>query len=71
LAEKTTKKTQNSNTLNPQPVQSFSMPHYTEKTGGLLCHQMLDPNLLERHRPTGKQISSMWYSYSYPWDKSA
>jgi hypothetical protein len=32
-----TKKNQNSNTLNPQPKQSLSMPHYTEKRG-LLCH---------------------------------
>jgi hypothetical protein len=25
------------------PAQSFSMPHYTEKPGGLLCHQMTKP----------------------------
>jgi hypothetical protein len=24
-----------SDTLNPQPIQSFSMPHYTDKTGVL------------------------------------
>jgi hypothetical protein len=35
LAEKkNTNKNQNSNILNPQPVQSFSTPRYTEKTGG-------------------------------------
>jgi hypothetical protein len=33
--KKKKKKKQNSKTLNPQPVKSFSMPHYTEKTGGL------------------------------------
>jgi hypothetical protein len=27
-------------TLNPQPIQSVSTPYYTEKTGGLLHHQM-------------------------------
>jgi hypothetical protein len=30
--KKNTKKNQNSDTLNPQPVQSFSTPCYTEKT---------------------------------------
>jgi hypothetical protein len=36
LAEKKPpRRNQNSNTLNLQPVQSFSMPRYTEKTGGL------------------------------------
>jgi hypothetical protein len=66
LAEKkTTKKKQNSDTPNPQPTQSFSMPHYNKKPGGLPHHQMLAPNLLGRHRPTGEQISSTWYSYSH------
>jgi hypothetical protein len=37
LAEKkNTKKKQDSDMLNPQPIQSFSTPRYTEKTGGLL-----------------------------------
>jgi hypothetical protein len=67
--KKITKKKQNSNTLNPQHIQSFSTPHYTEKTGGLPRHQMLAPNLLGRYRPTGEQISSTWYSHSHPWDK--
>jgi hypothetical protein len=73
LSEKkiNTKKKQSSNTLNPQTIQTFCMPHYTEKTGGLSHHQTPAPNLLGRHRPTGEQISSMWYSHSYPWDKPA
>jgi hypothetical protein len=50
--KKTTKKKQNSETLNPQPVQSFFMPHYTEKIGGLPHHQTLTPNLLGSCRPT-------------------
>jgi hypothetical protein len=41
------------------------MPHYNKKPGGLPHHQMLAPNLLGRHRPTGEQISSTWYSYSH------
>jgi hypothetical protein len=32
--KKSTKKNQNFDTLNHQPVQSFSMPHYTEKQEG-------------------------------------
>jgi hypothetical protein len=51
--------------------KSFSMPHYTEKTGGLPHHQMLAPNLLGKCRLTGEQISNMQYIQSYPWDKSA
>jgi hypothetical protein len=35
LAKKKRKKKQNPETLNPQLVKSFSMPNYTEKTGGL------------------------------------
>jgi hypothetical protein len=69
--KKATKKNQNSDTLNPQPVQSFSTPHYAEKTGGLLCCQRLAPNLLGRCRTTGEQISSMRYSHNHPWDKPA
>jgi hypothetical protein len=42
-------KNQNFDTLNLQPSQSFSMPHYTERTGGLLSHQSLTPNLLGRN----------------------
>jgi hypothetical protein len=49
LVEKSTKKSQNFGTLNPQPIQNFSMPPYTEKTGGMMCHQTLAPNLLRRH----------------------
>jgi hypothetical protein len=56
-------------TLNSQPVQSFSTPHYTEKTGGLPHHQTPAPNLLGRCRPTGEQISGTQYSHSYPWNK--
>jgi hypothetical protein len=69
LAEKTTKNKQNSDTPNSQPAQSFSIPRYTEKPGGLLHCQKLTPNLLERHRPTGEQISNTRYSYSHPWNK--
>jgi hypothetical protein len=47
--KKNTKKNQNFDTLNHQPIQSFSMPRYTEKTGGLLHHQMPAPNLLQKH----------------------
>jgi hypothetical protein len=47
--KKNTKKNQNFNALNHQPVQSFVMPRYTEKTGGFLCHQMPAPNLLGKH----------------------
>jgi hypothetical protein len=57
LAEKTTKKKQNFDTLNPQPVQSFSTSSDTKKTGGLPHFQMLAPNLLRRPRPTGDQIN--------------
>jgi hypothetical protein len=41
---KNKKKKQNSETLNPQPVKSFSMLRYTEKTGGLQHHQTPFPN---------------------------
>jgi hypothetical protein len=51
LAEKNTKKNQNFDTLNPQPVQSFSSTHYTEKTRGFPHHQRPAPNLLGRCRP--------------------
>jgi hypothetical protein len=65
LAEKkTTKKKQNSDTLNPQSIQSFPKPRYTEKTGGLPHLQTPAPNLLGKCRPTGEQISGMWYSHS-------
>jgi hypothetical protein len=56
-AQKNKKKKQNSKTLNPQPVKSFSTSCYTEKTGGLQHRQMPAPNLLGRPRPTGEQIS--------------
>jgi hypothetical protein len=49
LAEKNTKRNQGFNTLNPQPVQNFSAPCYTEKTGGLQGCQTPAPNLLGRH----------------------
>jgi hypothetical protein len=32
---------------------------------------MLASNLFGRHRPAGEQISGMWYSHNYPWDKPA
>jgi hypothetical protein len=69
--KKTTKNKQNSDTLSPQPTQSFSTPRYTEKPGGLPCHQMPTPNLLGRRRLTGEQISGTWYSYSHLWNKPA
>jgi hypothetical protein len=42
MAEKNTKKNQNFDTLNPQPLQSFSIPSYTEKQEGSLTarHQL-------------------------------
>jgi hypothetical protein len=55
--KKNTQKNQNFDNLNSQPVQSFSVPHYTEKTGGLLHCQMLTPNLLGKCKPTDEQIS--------------
>jgi hypothetical protein len=69
--KKTTKKKQISETSHPQPAQSFSTPHYTENPGELPCHQTLAPNLLGKPRPTGEQISGMWYSHSHPWNKPA
>jgi hypothetical protein len=71
LAEKHHKEDSNSDTLNPQSAQSFSTLCYIEKTGGLLCHQTLAPDLLERSRLRGEQISGMQYSQSYLWDKPA
>jgi hypothetical protein len=71
LGEKNKKKNQKSNIPNLQPVQSFFTPQYTEKTGGLPHCQTLAPNLLGSHRPTGKEISGMRYSHSYPWGKPA
>jgi hypothetical protein len=53
LANKKPKKKQNSETLNPQPVKSFSTPLYTEKTGGLQHLQMPALNLPRRCRQTG------------------
>jgi hypothetical protein len=50
---KNKKKKQNSETLNLQPVKGFSMPHYTEKKGGLQHSQTPAPNLPRRHRQTG------------------
>jgi hypothetical protein len=41
--KKMKKKKQNSETLNPQLVKSFSTTCCTEKTGGLLHHQMPAP----------------------------
>jgi hypothetical protein len=49
--KKSKKKKQNSKTLNPQPVKSFSTPHYPERIGGLHHCQMPAQNLLERCRP--------------------
>jgi hypothetical protein len=46
LLEKNKKKKQNSDIQNPQSVQSFSTPRYTEKTGGLPHCQTLAPNRL-------------------------
>jgi hypothetical protein len=53
------KKKQNSETLNPQPIKSFSTPHYTEKTGGLQHHQTLAPNLPRRCRQTGLEAKGV------------
>jgi hypothetical protein len=47
------------------------MPHYTEKPGGLLHHQTLDPNLLGRYISTGEQISGTRHSHNHAWDKQA
>jgi hypothetical protein len=58
---------------NPEPPAhtSFSTPLYNEKTGRLPHCQTLAPNLPERCRPTGEQISSTHYSHSHLWDKPA
>jgi hypothetical protein len=71
VAEKSTKKNKNFDTMNSQPIQSFSMPCYPEKTGGLLCHQTLAPNLLARHPADQQVISVKQYSNIHPWDKPA
>jgi hypothetical protein len=55
--KKEKKKKQNSESLNPKPVKSFSTPCYTEKTGGLQHRQMQAPSMLGRRRTTGEQIS--------------
>jgi hypothetical protein len=44
--QKTQKKKQNSETLNPKSVKSFSMTRCTEKTGGLQHLQMIAPTCL-------------------------
>jgi hypothetical protein len=51
--KKKKKKKQNSETLNPHPVKSFSIPHYTEKAGGLQNCQTPVPNLPKRRRQIG------------------
>jgi hypothetical protein len=66
LAEKNTKRKQNSDTLKPHHAQRFYTQCYTEKTGEPPCCQLLAANLLGRCRPTGEQTSSMQYSHSYP-----
>jgi hypothetical protein len=53
LAKETKRKKQNSKTLNPQSVESFSMPHYTEKTGRLQHLQTLAQILPMKCRQTG------------------
>jgi hypothetical protein len=71
MAEKKHQEESKLHTLNPQPIQSFSTPHYSEKTERLPCHQMPAPNMLERRRPTGEQIIIAQYSQSHPWEKPA
>jgi hypothetical protein len=51
--KKTKKKKQNSKTLNPQPVKSFSSLQYTEKIVGLQHLQTLAANLPRWCRQTG------------------
>jgi hypothetical protein len=51
--KKKKKKKQNTETLKPQPIKNFSMPHYTEKTGGHQHCQMPAPILPRRCRQTG------------------
>jgi hypothetical protein len=55
LAEKNDQEKTKLNTLNSQPVKSFSTARYTEKTGGLPHRQTPAPNLLGRCRPTGDE----------------
>jgi hypothetical protein len=50
------KKKQNSETLNPQPIKSFSMPRYTENMRAPAPPDT-GSKLLGRRRPTGEQIS--------------
>jgi hypothetical protein len=52
-----------------QTTHSSPTSWNAEKQGGLPCHQAPAPYLL--HRPTGEQVSSMWFFYSHPWEKSA
>jgi hypothetical protein len=63
LAGKTTKKRQNYDTPNPQTSQSFSMPHYSEKSGEIMCHQMPAPNLPGRCRPIGETTTELLLKY--------
>jgi hypothetical protein len=63
LQKKSTKKNQNINTLNHQPILSFSTPCYTEKTGGLSLCQTLALYLLGRHpagQKTRERKSNKW-----------
>jgi hypothetical protein len=53
LAEKKTKKETKLRNSEPPACTKFSMPRYTEKTGGLLHCQTPTPNLLRRCRQTG------------------
>jgi hypothetical protein len=53
LQKKNKRKKQNFETLNAQPIQTFSTPHYTEKTERPLHCQMLAHNLLRGHRKKG------------------
>jgi hypothetical protein len=53
LSEKNKKEETKLRALNPQPIQSFPVPCYIEKTGGLLHRQTLALNLLRRCRQTG------------------
>jgi hypothetical protein len=71
--KKNTKKNKNYDTLKPQPIQSFSMQHYTVKTGGLPHHQTLTPNLLGRHL-ADQQVSNKYHVVfppAIPGDKPA
>jgi hypothetical protein len=58
--------------LNPQPIQSLSMPHYTEKRGGsdiTRCQLQICLGYIWQSNRWAPSVT--WYFHSHPWDKPA